>query len=232
MGAAGAPGCKAPAGTTKGSMDGGRAWRCRGASGEVSVARGRGSDPGGGPPLQTPFSLATPGPCQPGRRPGTGTDELEAPSYSGNPLPQAAADSSGRPGRRPSAARSFVSRSPGEAPAAEGARAGARPGDGLGERLGKPAPHASCSNRLRLLPAAAAAALSPAPRGTGFPRVLREAADLVKRRCVTGVLDGPPCPARPNIDPLKTQQLRLCVRLYLVKLPFLWPQDLNVRNFM
>lgn len=103
---------------------------------------------------------------------------------------------------------------------------------GWRERLGKPAPQASCSNRLRLLPAAAAAALSPAPRGTGFPRVLREAADLVKRRCVTGVLDGPPCPARPNIDPLKTQQLRLCVRLYLVKLPFLWPQDLNVRNFM
>lgn len=117
--------------------------------------RREGGDPMGWHTAPVPFLPGDPDAASPGRRRGTRADALRQPSYSGNPLPQAAADSLSLLASRASpAAHSFVSRSPGEPPAAEEERAGGGPAwRWVGEQdRGEPAPQASCGNRLSLSP--------------------------------------------------------------------------------
>lgn len=122
----------APSGTTKGSVDRGRSFEVRERRGpkvsfpESPFRDGEGIR-GGGTPLRFPLSLATPM-QPPGAVAGIPRGRTGQPSYSGNPLPQAAADSSSLlASRARPAAHSFVSRSPGEPPAEEGERAGRSP---------------------------------------------------------------------------------------------------------
>lgn len=149
----------APAGTTKGSVDRGRSFEVRERRGpqvsfpESPLREGEGIR-GGGTPLWSPFSLATPT-QPPGAAAGIQRGGAGAAKLLGQPPPPGGGGFLEAPRfPRPPYLPFFCVPQPGEPPAEEGDRAGRGPAWRWigGKGWGKPAPQASCSNRLRLSP--------------------------------------------------------------------------------